>query len=135
MAIIYWLPEFNTDIEIIDQQHQLLVDLINQLYEAHATGKDQATLLKLINKVGMFAATHFAREEDYFEIYGYPDMDDHLQEHDYFEDMLNQFEDEFKSGKQQLTNNVIMFLSEWLIKHINGSDQAYVTFLRSRGVT
>lgn len=135
MALIYWMPDYNTNIEIIDKQHRLLVDLINELHDSHTAGKDRQILLKLINKVGMYAATHFAREEDYFERFGYPDMDDHLQEHDYFEDMLSQFEDEFKSGKQDLSFNVLVFLSDWLVNHINGSDKKYVPFLKANGVS
>lgn len=135
MPLIYWQPEFNTNIEIIDEQHQLLIDLINQLHEAQSSGQSRDALSKILNKIGMYAATHFAREEDYFETHGYPDMDDHLQEHEYFEDMLYQFESEFKSGKQDLTSNVLMFLGDWLVSHINGSDKKYVTFLRSRGVS
>lgn len=130
MALIYWMPSFNTEIDIIDQQHRLLVDLVNELSEAHEAGKDRQVLLKLIEKLGIYAATHFAREEDYFETYGYPNTDEHLQEHDYFEDMLYQFEDEFKAGKQDLTFNVLMFLSDWLVNHINGSDKEYVPFLQ-----
>ncbi len=129
MALIYWIPSFNTNIDIIDQQHRMLVDLVNQLNEAHQTGKDRQILLKLIEKLGVYAATHFAREEDLFEAHGYPNADEHLQEHDYFEDMLFQFEDEFKAGKQDLTFNVLMFLSDWLVNHINGSDKDYIPFL------
>ncbi len=135
MALIYWMPQFNTNIEIIDQQHRLLVDLINELSDAHESGKDRQVLLKLLGKIGMFASSHFAREEHYFEVHGYPDMDDHLQEHDYFEDMLFQFEDEFKAGKQDLSSTVLTFLSDWLVSHINGSDKDYVPFLTSRGVS
>ena len=134
MALIYWMPEFNTNIAIIDQQHRLLVDLINELHQAFESGKDRQVLLKLIDKIGMFAASHFAREEHFFEIHGYPHMEEHLQEHDYFEDMLFQFEDEFKAGKQNLSLNVLTFLSDWLVSHINGSDKQYVPFLRERGV-
>lgn len=134
MALIYWMPEFNTHIEVIDKQHRLLVELVNELHEAHSKGKDRAVLLKLINKLGLYAATHFAREEDFFEKFNYPDMDEHLQEHDYFEDMLSQFEEEYKNGRQDLSFKVIIFLSDWLVNHINGTDKNYVKFLTSRGV-
>ncbi len=135
MALIYWMPDFNTGIEIIDQQHHLLVDIINELHQAHSEGRDQQILFKLLGKLGMYATSHFAREEHFFEVHGYPDLEEHLQEHNYFEDMLFQFEDEYKAGKQDLTFNVLMFLSDWLVNHINGSDQQYVPFLKSKGVT
>lgn len=134
MALIYWMPEYTTGIEIIDKQHRLLVDLINELHDAHNKACDRQTLLRILNKIGMFAASHFAREEHLFDTYGYPDTEDHLEEHTYFEDMLFQFEDEFKAGNQEITTSVLSFFSEWLVDHINGSDKQYVPFLKERGV-
>lgn len=134
MFFIHWQPEFNTGLEIIDQQHRLLVDIINEIYQAHMTGKDRQKLSKLLNKLTMYAATHFAREEDYFDRFNYPDTEDHLKEHDYFEDTLYQFEEQFNQGKQDLSEGVLSFLSDWLISHINGSDRAYVPLLKKQGV-
>lgn len=135
MALIYWMPDYNTGIEVIDKQHRLLVDLINELHDAHNNGRDRRTLLKILNKIGMFAASHFAREEHLFDTHGYPDADDHLEEHTYFEDMLFQFEDEFKAGNQEITASALTFFSEWLVNHINSSDKQYVAFLKARGVS
>jgi hemerythrin-like metal-binding protein len=134
MALIYWMPQYNTNIAIIDQQHHILVELINELNEAHESGKDRQVLLKIIGKIGMFAASHFGREEHLFEVHAYPDMEEHLQEHAYFEDMLYQFEDEYKAGKQELTSTVLTFLSDWLVNHISVNDRDYVSFMISRGV-
>lgn len=135
MALIYWLPEYNTGIEIIDQQHHMLVDIINELHDIQAKGNDRQALLKVLGKIGLYATSHFAREEHLFETHGYPDADEHLQEHDYFEDMLFQFEDEFKAGRQDLTITTLNFLSDWLVNHINGTDQEYVPFLKAKGVS
>ncbi|MDJ0622196.1 MAG: bacteriohemerythrin [Desulfocapsaceae bacterium] len=135
MALIYWMPKYNTGIEIIDQQHRLLADLVNELQKNQENGNDRQKSIKIINKIQMYAASHFAREEHLFDVHGYPDMDDHLQEHDYFEDMLVQFEDAFKAGRQDLNDSTLDFFSDWLINHINGSDQEYVPFLKGKGVS
>ena len=41
MTVLVWQPELNTGIDVIDQQHQRIVALINQLADAH-TREDQA---------------------------------------------------------------------------------------------
>ena len=133
MALIFWMPEYNTGIEVIDKQHRMLVEMINELADAYDTGKDREFIAKALEKLGMYAAAHFAREENYFEVHAYPDIDEHIQEHEYFEDMLYQFEDEFKAGKQDLTDTVINFLSDWLTSHIGSSDKKYVPFLEAKG--
>jgi hemerythrin-like metal-binding protein len=135
MALIYWMPEYNTGIEVIDQQHHILVDLINELYQAQENGAGNKELLKILGKVGMYATSHFAREENLFEVHNYPEAEEHIQEHNYFEDMLFQFEDECKAGRQDLTENAISFLSDWLVNHLNGTDKEYVPYLKSRGVS
>jgi len=134
MALLEWQPAFNLDIKIIDEQHQMLVKLINELYIAYSLGQDRQILEKLLNKLGVYAAMHFAREENYFEIHAYPETEEHLQEHDDFEDTIYQFEDEFNSGKQDLSTNILNYLSDWLEKHINGSDREYAPFLKAKGV-
>lgn len=134
MILVHWQPGYNTGIEVIDQQHRLLVDLINELYQASNNGTDRQILSKMINKLGVFAATHFGREEYYFDLHSYPDKDAHLKEHDYFEDKLLEFEDDFNAGKQNVTEKVLSFLSDWLVSHISNSDKSYVPFLKERGV-
>ena len=67
MALIKWSPNFVTGIDIIDQQHRMLVDLMNELSEAHEAGKDRQLLVDLIKKLGVYAATHFAQEEEIFK--------------------------------------------------------------------
>jgi hemerythrin len=134
MTLITWQPQFNLNINIIDQQHQMLVAMINDLYEAFSSGKDRQILAKLINKLGVYAAMHFAREEHYFEVLSYPDSEGHLQEHSSFDEKVCLFEDDFNSGKQDLTINVLKFLSDWLVNHINGSDRKYAPFLKERGI-
>lgn len=134
MALLEWQPEFNLGIDVIDEQHQMLIKLINELYIAFSFGKDREILEKLLNKLGVYAAMHFAREEHYFEIHAYPETEEHLQEHDDFEDTLYQFEDEFSAGKQDLSVSILNYLNDWLVKHIKGSDREYAPFLKAKGV-
>ena len=134
MALITWQPKFNLNLNIIDQQHQMLVVMINDLYEAFSLGKDRQILANLINKLGVYAAMHFAREEHFFEVFSYPNSEEHVQEHSSFDDKVLLFEEDFNTGKQDLTLEVLKFLSDWLVNHINGSDRKYAPFLKARGI-
>ncbi|THB73702.1 MAG: hemerythrin [Desulfobacteraceae bacterium] len=134
MPLIQWNASFNIHIDMIDKQHHLLVKLINELYDALIDGKDREVLGKKIDQLGIYATMHFAREEHYFDILGYPLAEPHKKEHTAFEKQILQFEKDFSSGKKDLTMDIMRFLSTWLVKHIKGSDKKYGPFLRERGV-
>jgi len=134
MSLINWSSNFSVEVEEIDQQHKMLLKRINELHEATLAGEEKTVLGKLINQLTVYAAFHFAKEEHYFDMFGYPETNIHKKQHDDFERKVTQFEHEFKAGRQDLSMDVIRFLAEWLINHIRGSDQKYVLFFKERGL-
>jgi hemerythrin len=134
MALINWHPSFSVQVEELDEQHQLLVKMINDLYDAMNVGKDKQILGKLINQLVIYATMHFAREEHYFEKYEYPEIDFHKEEHDDFEDKVSEFERDFLNGSQNLSHEIMGFLGKWLVNHIMGSDKKYGPWFNDRGL-
>ena len=134
MAVLNWHPSFSINIEEIDKQHQLLVNMINDLYDAMNAGKEKVVLEKLINRLNIYAAMHFAREEHYFDMFGYPDAELHKKEHSDFEKKVYKFESDFHKGSQSLSTEIVNFLGNWLVGHIKGSDKKYAPFLIERGI-
>ena len=134
MALINWHPNFSINIEEIDKQHQLLVKMINDLYDAMNAGEEKAVLQKLINRLNIYAAMHFAKEEHYFDTFGYPETELHKKEHSNFEDKVLNFESDFNKGSQSLSIEIVNFLGDWLVGHIQGSDKKYASFLNQRGI-
>ena len=65
---------------------------------------------------------------------GYPDFTTKLAEHELMiarvEEVLNHYQQDRDSAMQ----NAIDFLRNWLINHINGTDQQYSSFLIKKGV-
>ncbi|OEU64175.1 MAG: hemerythrin [Desulfobacterales bacterium S5133MH16] len=134
MDLISWNPSFNVDVEVIDKQHQMLVKMINELHDSMLAGKDKDVLLEMINRLSAYAAFHFAREEHYFDIFGYPETELHKKQHSDFELKVSTFENDFTEGRQSLSIEIMNFLSDWLVGHIKGSDKKYAPFLKERGV-
>lgn len=134
MALITWNQNYNVNINEIDRQHQMLVKMINDLYLAMQTAKEKETLSKMLDKLFIYAAMHFAKEEHYFDTFGFPETEKHKKEHVDFERKLSKFEKDFNSGKVMLTEKVIQYLANWLVHHIQGSDRRYSKFLTERGV-
>ena len=134
MAFLDWHPDFSVNVNELDDQHRYLVSLINNLYDAMMNGENREALGKLINQLVIYAAMHFAKEEDYFDRLGYPDTDAHAKAHTAFEKKVTEFEDAFKRGEQDLSIDVMNFLCNWLVGHIKGSDKKYGPFLNRRGI-
>jgi hemerythrin len=134
MELIKWDASFSVNVEMIDKQHQMLVQMVNDLNNAMLNGNEKETVGKLIDKLITYAAMHFAREEHYFDTFGYPETDMHKNQHDDFEKKVSAFEVDFKADRQILSQDIIQFLSNWLVEHIKGSDKKFGPFLTERGV-
>jgi len=135
VPLLEWDESFNLNISEIDQQHQMLVSMINDIYTARQFEKEKEELSKLLNRMSVYAAFHFAKEEDLLESFGYPDTEKHIQEHSDFEKKVFDFENDFADGKVDLSMDVMKFLGNWLAEHIKGSDKRCALFLTERGVS
>ena len=134
MDLITWDSSFSVNVEMIDKQHQMLVQMINDLNNAMLNGNEKETVEKLINKLITYAAMHFAREEHYFDQFGYPEADIHKKQHKDFEKKVSAFQADLKADRQSLSQDIMQFLSNWLVEHIKGSDKKFGPFLTERGV-
>lgn len=134
MALIQWNDSFSVKVAEIDQQHQKLVYMINELNDAMKQRKGKDVLGKIINGLVNYAATHFNTEEKYFDRFGYPETDSHKKEHVAFVKRVSEFKDGFEKGKLGLSIEVMNFLSEWLKNHIKVNDMKYSQFFNKNGL-
>jgi hemerythrin len=134
MAIIQWNDTFSVKVAEIDQQHQKLVSMINELNDAMKQGKGKDVLSKIINGLVSYTVTHFNTEEKYFDRFGYPETDSHKKEHVAFVKKVSEFKDGFEKGKTSLSIEVMNFLSDWLKNHIKVTDKKYSQFFNEKGL-
>ena len=134
MALINWNPSYSVKIGEIDSQHQKLITMINELNDAMLKGKAKDILSPLIDGLIAYTQVHFSKEEMLFDKYKYPDAPAHKEEHAAFVKKVTEFREGFKKGAMNLTINIMDFLSDWLTKHICGTDKKYSDFLNSQGV-
>jgi len=133
-SLMEWSDAFVIDIEEIDYQHKKLVDLVNQLNAAMKTGRGKDKLAQVFEDLKEYTVHHFATEEALFEEHNYPGMISHVALHKKLVDQVIELEEKFKSNSGVLTTDVMNFLKDWLIKHIQGEDRKYVPHLHKAGV-
>jgi hemerythrin len=134
MDLIKWDDSLSVNVAKIDQQHQDLILMINDLHGAMKQGKGKDVLGKIVNGLINYTATHFKTEEDYFNQFGYPETYSHKKEHIVFVQKVSEFNDGFEKGKLSLSIDVLNFLSDWLRNHIKGTDKKYSQFFNGKGL-
>jgi len=135
MPIITWNDSYSVNVAEIDRQHQKLTAMINDLNDAMSAGKGKDVLGDIISGLISYTRTHFKTEERYFDRYGYPEAEQHKEEHKKFVSTVQKFQNQFQDGQMMLTIDIMTFLSDWLLKHIQGSDQKYSQFFNEHGLT
>jgi len=119
---VEWDDVMNVGIDIIDNQHKHLIQLINGLHEAMVNRKSRQILGETITALFNYAQTHFQTEEEYFAAYNYPDKAIHEEQHlDFIKKVFN-FKAAFDAEPLCLSTDILAFLSEWLVTHIKKSD-------------
>lgn len=134
MALINWNSSLSVNIAEIDNQHQKLVGMINDLNEAMRQGKGKTVLGQIINGLIGYVGTHFKTEEKYFEQFGYPETDLHKKEHQEFTSKVGDFKKGFEGGQMGLSIEVMNFLSDWLQSHIKIVDKKYAPLFIEKGL-
>ena len=134
MFVFPWLDKYSVQVDKIDEQHKMLVELLNQLASAMSQGKGRMVLESVLEKLVDYTVFHFSEEEKYFDQIDYPQAGDHQKEHaDLLEEVI-QFKADFDAGNVRITVKLMQFLKEWLINHINGTDKQYSHHLNERGI-
>ena len=131
---IEWDDSFVLGISAIDKQHYVLVEMVNDLYDAMSQGRGNEALGPIFQSLKEYTVKHFATEEAYFEKHGYSDTPAHVEEHQKLVAAVLELEEKFKGGKAALTNDVMLFLKSWLNTHIKETDRGYVQELKDAGV-
>ncbi len=132
---ISWDGSYSVGIEAMDNDHKQLLSLINSLQTAVYYPTDEAFERKALRELVDYTKYHFQREEDLLREHDYPDYAPHKKEH---EDMIAKVRDfcqAYEKDRERTIYDLTQFLKTWLIEHINGTDQKYVSFLHGKGVS
>lgn len=134
MPLIDWEDKFSVNIEVIDEQHKMLVNTINKLYDAMNAGSGVAMLDETFKNLAEYTTDHFATEEELMVKFGYPDYAEHKKEHDGCVLKVLEFKKRFDEGDIRLNLDLFVFLDEWLHEHLIEMDQKYKAFFSERGL-
>lgn len=130
MIRLEWQPRWNSGNAVIDQEHQELLALGNQLIDLQLAMASQAELTKLIGQLKDHLTLHFQHEEEILSKLGYQLLDHHHKEH---EELLLTIHDMklSKDASVDLTSIFHLVMGKIIIGHLLTDDVAYFDLTRS----
>ncbi|MCB1192284.1 MAG: bacteriohemerythrin [Leptospiraceae bacterium] len=132
-SIIHWDDTFSVHITEIDEQHQALIKILNDLFIAIHRDYAQEELNPILDSLIKYTIVHFETEEQLMSRYGYPEYEKHKEEHNNLKQKVAEFKKEFEAGTETISFELLDFLRKWLTKHILKSDRKYSKHLLSKG--
>lgn len=129
-----WDGKYAVGINEIDEQHKKLVELINKLNGAIYAGQGCEKLESVFKELVEYTKNHFTNEEKLLSDNEYPDLSKHKVKHDELTKEVMDFQKKFEGGMVFITMQVMDFLKNWLVNHIQDIDKKYAPYLKSKGV-
>jgi len=133
MTPVQWADSLSVKVSIMDNDHRVLIDLINQLATAEEIGNRhivESVLDELLN----YAIDHFNREERHLQKSGYPltELCAHQLLHASFTNTIQEIRWQYQCGfRSRINRGILLFLRDWLNKHILIEDMKYAALVRT----
>ncbi len=134
MATIEWKPAYSVGVEQLDEQHQKLLQLINNLSHENPEA-DAKQCFVVLNELVQYVQLHFNTEENLMREHGYADLKAHQQEHEIFTEKLFDLNRKMTSSDGNIFSELTHYLKDWYIAHVLGTDQGYKDFFKEKSVT
>ncbi len=127
---IQWKDEYLIGEHLIDFDHQMLVNVSNELFHNIEDGTGHEVIEKTIHCLNDYIDRHFAHEEALFLDSDYPNAKAHIEMHREIEKIFRGIETAYDKDPHSLDPGEILdFLKRWLIRHILKTDREYIPYL------
>lgn len=125
MNELEWQDSYSVGVDELDDQHMVLVDMINYLHKVESEGGDLSEVMKSLS---WYISDHFALEEKMMRDAGYTNIEEHTAGHREFEKWFKSVQADMEAGKSDtkiLAKSIGEHLIEWLKHHITEDDMDY----------
>ncbi len=131
--LMQWSEQLSVGIQEIDEQHKVLIDLLNKLHNAilHHHGAD--TCGQIMDELCEYTKIHFSVEESILRILDYPSYENHKEHHEKLLSQVRELRHKMETEDHSISFELLHFLKKWLTIHIMEEDTAYTEHLLSCG--
>ncbi|MBF0296730.1 MAG: bacteriohemerythrin [Magnetococcales bacterium] len=129
-----WNDTLLTGVRDVDDDHKKLVAMVNKIHRLLKESAGSEAVGKVINELAAYTQFHFAREEKFFDQYGYPDTVSHKEKHVKLLQDVTGLMQEFAAGDFAAPMDLLTFAKAWLVNHIMKTDMAFGPFCKEKGI-
>ncbi|MBI5120962.1 MAG: hemerythrin family protein [Rhodospirillales bacterium] len=135
MPIVWSQETMSIGLPSIDADHQKLLALINEV-EAVALQRLPADVIeRVLAQLAQYVSYHFRREEEMMAKAGFPGLTEHEGLHEEFSDRVCQLTAQyFIDANLADAKELLDFLSNWLVVHIQSRDPEFVSWVKGAAV-
>lgn len=131
MQTVEFIDTLKSGIPKIDSQHEALVEMINYLIEAKEKETPAENISFVLGEMTKYVYLHFRDEEQYMLENFFPGLAEHKLIHESFEAKILELQQLYDEGQTHLLDDVLEYLTNWLISHIQGDDLDMVSEIRA----
>lgn len=122
--IVGWQDEYSVGLPEVDEQHKMLFEIINRLWNATVTKASSDEMMAIVTELDRYTFTHFTAEETFMRVIEYSGFEAHRKAHQGFIERLRAERANVLNGGH-LSLDLLRFLREWLVNHILIEDKRY----------
>jgi len=127
---VYWTQELSLGNEDIDEQHQKLFALTNELID-HSDAEARSEIInETLYELLQYIDVHFRDEEEMLQKINYPKLEEHKKIHRSFTKKIAMFCHDVVKGKSKVAEHLLEYLIAWLSQHTSVDDQDYKRYLQ-----
>lgn len=136
MKKVTWDEKYNIGIDVIDQQHKMWIDKLNEMASAVEKNLGTQKVAQTLQFLIEYTQFHFDAEEKYMKETNFPGLQEQLEEHEKFKKTLADLELEFKEdgASYVLSDSIENLLAGWLVNHITSKDIKFAEYLQEKNL-
>jgi len=130
MAFVDWNEEYTVHNQELDELHQRLFGIVNDLHAAILARHGKEEIRSTIDRLVEHTHSQFILEERHMQACAYSLYQTHKEEHEKLLRKVGELDREFRQNQSNIAPDMLVFLvKEWLVGHVLSMDKDYAASL------
>lgn len=126
MPQLEWNEGLSVGVEAIDNDHKILLDLINKISFAIEKNEETSVIEEVFGQLEAYVVEHFSREEQLMRDCHYPGLREHIKLHRKLTSKVPELKAKLLAAdSREAAEEINLFLFDWLMNHILGDDMLF----------